>query len=442
MKFVTSAKNILGFMLKNEGDKKKLSTVILPSFFIHFIAGLLYVLTVLVLTRKLGAREYGVLTYSFTVISLIISLLLGGINVMAVREPPALLSKGQTGLWKGFYRWSSRIVIVVSILVPLLIAACILFARYYLHLFTSSLYTTPILCALAAFPFYALMNYYSAWLRGQHKTVLSFLPDNIIKPAFFLIVLVCFFHFNLWNAIWIRDLSFLAGSIFAIATFYRTTKMSSITPEYDIPAWKTSLKSFFLLAALVSISSRVDILMLGFFRDASQVGIYSGADMLATKIVIFQTLMNQISVASISRLHTLNDKKKLQSMMTKITRGVAIVSIPFFIVIILFNKWILSFLGPAFVQGESALIILCTGQLISLAFGPVGNFAVTTKNEKINIVFVILKMGIAILINLILTPIWGINGTAIATAASLVFWNAGMFITVKKRTGISTWIFG
>jgi O-antigen/teichoic acid export membrane protein len=286
------------------------------------------------------------------------------------------------------------------------------------------------------------MNYYSAWLRGQHKTVLSFLPDNILKPVFFLIILVCFLHFNLWNAIWARDLSFIAASIFAISIFYKTTKMDDITPEYDVPAWKTSLKSFFLLTALMSINSRVDILMLGFYRDASQVGIYSGVDMIASKIFIFQALINQISAASISSLYALKDKEKLQKMVTKITRGVTIISIPLFLVIVLFNKWVLSFLGPAFVHGQTALIILCMGQLISVVFGPVGNFAITTKNEKINITFAAIKMGIAILLNLMLTPLWGLNGTAIATAISLIFWNAGMFVTIKKRTGISTWILG
>lgn len=435
-------KNIFGFILKDEGDKKRLSKVVLPSIFIHLIAAVIYVFTILLLTRKLGAREYGIFTYSFTCISLIISLLMGGINVMSVREPPALLSKGQIGLWKGFYLWSSRFVLLVCIIVPLLITTFILFATHFLHLFKYSPYTLPILFALAAFPFYSLTNYYSSWLRGQREPVLSFLPDNIIKPVFFLIILVCFFHFNIWNAIWARDLSFVASSVFAFIVFRKMTKMDGITAEYDIPAWKTSLKSFFFLTALVSVSSRLDILMLGFYRDASQVGIYGGADMIASKIFVFQALMNQISTASISSLHALKDKEKLQNMVTKITRGVTIVSIPIFLVIIIFNKWILSFLGPAFINGQSALIILCIGQLISIAFGPVGNFAVTTKNEKVSIVFALIRIAIIILLNVILTPILGMIGTAIATSVSLVFWNVGMFMTIKKRTGLSTWIFG
>lgn len=442
MNLLTSAKNSIDSILKNEGTRKKLSKVVLPSFFIHFIAGLLYILTNAVLTRKLGARQYGILTYSFTVISLIVGLLMSGINNMAVREPPALLSKGKIELWKGFYLWSSKLVLFVCIAFPLLIGGCIIIATYYLHLLAYTHYTLPILFTLPAVPFFCFMNYYAAWLRGQHKTVLSFLPDNIIKPVFFLVALFSFFHFTLWHAIWARDLSFIAGSLFAIAAFYRTTKTDKIIPQYDIPAWKSSLKSLFILTVFMNINLRLDVLMLGFYRDASQVGIYSLADRAAASIIIFQVIMNQISTASISKLHALDEKEKLQKMVVKIARWVTALSIPVFLVIIFFGKWILSYFGPAFVNGETALVIICIGQLVGIAFGPVGNFSITTKNEGITIFFSIVKMTILVLFNIILTPTWGINGTAIATALSIIVWNAGMFIAIRKRTGLRTWIFG
>jgi O-antigen/teichoic acid export membrane protein len=442
MSIYTVVKNSIHSILKDEGDRKKLLKVILPSFFIHFIAGLLYVLTLSVLTRKLGARQYGILTYAFTVISLIVGLLISGINNMAVREPPALLSKGKVALWKGFYVWSYKLVLFIGILLPIFIGGFIILATFYVHILRYSHYTLPILYALPAVPFLCLMNYYSAWLRGQYKSVLSFLPDNIIKPIIFLIALVCFLNFNIWNAIWARDLSFAAGSIFAIAAFYRTTKIDKIVPQYDIPAWKSSLKSFFVLTVIININLKLDILMLGFYRDASEVGIYSLADRVATSIAIFQMVMNQISTPSIARLHALNEKEKLQRMIVKIARWVAIVSLPVFFIILFFGKWILSFFGPAFVQGQKALIIICIGQFIGIAFGPGSNFSVTTKNERLTIIFALVKMAVIILLNMIFTPIWGIVGTAIATAASIIVGNAGMYLTIKKRTGISTWIFG
>jgi len=444
MALIRLVKNIPGLALNDKNDRQKLLKVILPSFFIHFIAALLTVFTFLLLTRKLGAREYGILTYSFTVITLIASLCTSGINIMTLRESAALLATGKIELWKGFYRWSSRLVLFICIALPLLIAACILMGTYYFHIaaLVSSPYTFPILYAVVAIPFYCFMNYYSAWLRSQHKTVLSFLPDNIIKPVFFLVLLICFFQFNIWNAVLARDISFIAAFIFIAIVFFRTTKMEGIKPQYNSVVWKSSLKSLLLLTLLSSLNSKLDILLLGFFKDASQVGIYSGADRIAVSIAIFQVMMNQISTASISRLHALNDREKLQKLITKITRGVTLMSFPLFLVIVFCGKWVLSFLGPAFVHGQTALTIIAIGQFISIAFGPLGNFSITTKNEKVTILFAFLKMIVIVLLNFIFTPIWGITGTAIATAASMVFSSTGMYIVIKKRTGLSTWVLG
>lgn len=436
--------NTLSFFIKNEEERKKIIKVILPSFFVYFIAGLLNVLTILLLTRKLGAGQFGILTYSFTLITLIASLSTNGINIMAFREPPALLSTGETGFWKGFYLWASKRVLWVSVLVSCLIVIVVLAGVYYFHLpaWQSSPYAIPILFAAASIPFYCLMNYYSSCLLGQHKTVLSFLPDNIIKPLFFLVVLICFFQFNIWNAILVRDLSFVAGFIFAMLMFYKLKKTDTTPPQYKTGEWKASWRSLFLLNAATSLNARLDIIMLGFFMDAAHIGIYNGADKVATSIIIFQAIMNQILSPSISRLHALNDKTGLQNMATKITRWVTIISFPVFILVIIFNKVILSYLGPAFTDGQAALIIICAGQFIGIAFGPLGVFSVVTKNEKITTRFILWKMGVLVLLNIILTPIWGINGAAIATATSIIFWNAGMYVVIKRRTGVSTWIFG
>jgi O-antigen/teichoic acid export membrane protein len=98
--------------------------------------------------------------------------------------------------------------------------------------------------------------------------------------------------------------------------------------------------------------------------------------------------------------------------------------------------------GPQFIPGKTALIIICCGQLINIGFGPVGNYALMTGNEKYSTIYMAIGIFINIVLNFILTPRMGLNGTAIATTSSIVFWNAALFITIRKKTGIRTWIFG
>lgn len=437
---------IISVFFKNEEDRKRLYKVVIPTFIIHFFAGILVLVLTFIMTRKLGSRQYGLYTYSFSIIYLIVTLATYGICLLAVRETPPLLTKDKTGLLKGLHKWSVRLIVSVSTLFALIIALFILSTTFFLHIFKVTVYTIPLLLALFTIPLYSIMNYYSSALRGRYRIALSLLPDNIIKPVLFLLSIGALYifsiKFNVRSAILLNIISFGGAALFVSIVFNKNSAFQNIHAEYTIEFWKKTIKSFFLLTVVISINSKMDILMLGYLKDSSQVGIYSAADRVGTYLMTILLIMNQISAATFSRLHSLEQKEKLQLMVTKASRWVILISLPAYIFIIIFSKWIMSLFGPGFVIGQTALIIICTGQIINITYGPVGNIALMTGNQRFNIIFTSINIFINFTLNLILTPSIGINGTAIATACTLVIWNTGMFITIWKKTGIRTWIFG
>ncbi|HTB07324.1 MAG TPA: oligosaccharide flippase family protein [Bacteroidia bacterium] len=438
--------NIISVFFKSEEDRKRLFKVVIPSFIVHFFAAILGIALIFVMTRGLGSTQYGIFTYSFSVVFVIVNLATYGICVLTVRETPSLLSKNKTGLMKGLHKWSVKLVLLICITFMLLTAAFITVSVFHFHIIKQTVYTIPLLLALVTIPLYSIMNYYAASLRGYHKIVLSLLPDNIIKPLFSLIsigiLIGLSLRFNVKSAIVCNIIAFGGAALFASIMFYKTTSIKGIEVEYDTAFWKKSLRSFFLLTLIMSINARMDILMLGYLKDSAQVAIYSVADRIGSSLIIFLTIMNQISAAAISRMHSLDQKKELQKMITQTSRGVMIISLPVFGMILIFRKWIMSYFGADFDTGQTALIIISTGQIINIAYGPVGIFALMTGNQKSSIIFTSFNIVINIALNLILTPILGLNGTAIATTCALVTWNTGMFLSIRKKTGISTWIFG
>jgi O-antigen/teichoic acid export membrane protein len=446
MSIITSAKGIFNYFLQYKNDRKQISKVVLPSFFIHFIAAILALVLMTVMTRTLGSEKYGLFTFSFSIIFIIANLSSYGINVLTVREVSSLMSSGKKELLKGFYKWSSRLILLICIATPLLAALSYGYLVYYFHIVKETSYTIPILFAFTSVPFYLLTNYYICAIRGQNKPVLSLLTDNIVKPLAFLAAFICVYfllkEMTVRNAILLNSLSFGIGFLFTFFLYHKTTSKPDVVPQYDLKKWNSSLRSLILLTVVFSLGSRVDVLMLGIIRNSSDVGIYSPADRVAEALTVFLTIMNVISSAAIAKFHSLNEMQKLQNMVTKIARGVMLLSLPAYAFIVIFSKQILHFFGPNFSDGQTALIIICTAQLVSIAFGPLGNYAVMTGNEKYSIRFGIIKILLNIALNLALTPALGINGTAIAAGIGIVFWNTGMYVTIKKKTGLSTWIFG
>jgi O-antigen/teichoic acid export membrane protein len=436
----------LSKFFSNKEEMDKVKKVIIPSFAVHAVAGVLGLSLVLVLTRSLGAKEYGIYTYAFAVIGIITGICSSGFTMLAVRETSALLSKGKAELWKGFYQWALKRLVIICIAAVCLSAAFVWVFTYNFHILKETVYTQPLLYAFITIPFFGLMYYYSSLLLGKHETVLALSVDNVIRPFFLLLFLLAALlmsvRANAINAINMGIASSFLALLFVFFAFRKKTVFTNEKAEYNTPAWKKAMWALILLAGLSSINAKLDILALGYFTNSASVGIYKGAARIAAVIILFMIVTNRIFAASISHLHTTGQKEKLQKMITKICRWVLLLSIPLFLIITLCGRWILSFLGADFMIGQTALIILCAGQLVGVAMGPVGTLSLMTGNEKINVIFVIVKLLAGILLNVILVPAMGINGAALASALTNVLWNFGMFIAVKKKTGIRSWVLG
>jgi len=432
-------------LIKNEEDRARLSTVILPSFLVRSGYYLLAALITIVLTRTLGPGRYGIYSLTAAYIFTLMNFASYGFEITAVRFTSTYLSKNEKGLWKGLYDWSFRALLVISSALTGGTALYLWLSVYLFQFAPKTAYTLPLLVSCCIIPFYTFINFYTNLLRGQNKLLISFLTDNTVKPLFLLITLVVFRlivgQMSLPAAIGLNILSFVVAFVFIFMIFRRMNNMKEIQAEYDKKTWKKFVSSLFLLTCVSSLS-RLDVIMLGSLKDAAQVGIYYAAERYGAFLLFFLYVMNMIIQPSIARLNTPEDKEKLQRMITRTIRWVMLFSLPVFIILILFSGQIMRVSGSEFSPGKIALVIICCGQLINIGFGPVVNFALMTGNEKYNAIYMAIGILINIALNLILTPRMGLNGTAIATASSLVFWNAALFYTIKKKTGIRTWIFG
>jgi O-antigen/teichoic acid export membrane protein len=433
-------------LIKNEDDRARLSSVIIPSFLVRSGFFALSYLILIVLTRTMGPARYGVWSFTATIIFLLMNFSSYGFEVIALKYTASYLSGGQKGLWKGLYKWASRLLLIISIGVATGTALFIWLSVFILHLVPQTAYTLPILVSCCIIPIYSLMNFYSNLLRGQDKLVVSFLPDNTIKPLVLLITLVVFRlllgSMSLHVAIGLNILSFIIAFVFVFIVFRSLNNLKDTEAEYDKKTWRTFVGSLLILTCVSSLYNQLDVLMLGFLKDPSQVGIYKAAERMSSALFFFLAVMNMIIAPSFARLNKPEDKGKLQKMITRTIRWIMLFSLPVFIVIVVFSGQIMHLSGSQFVPGKIALVIICCGHLVDIMFGPVGNFALMTGNQKYYTIYMTIGIFINIALNLVLTPQMGFIGTAISTASCSVFWNAAMYFTIRKKTGIRTWIFG
>jgi len=116
-------------------------------------------------------------------------------------------------------------------------------------------------------------------------------------------------------------------------------------------------------------------------------------------------------------------------------------SLPVLIAILVFPSFLLGIFGEDFTAGKTALLILAFGQFFSTISGSVINILNMSNRQKTARNIIAICTFINVVLNLILIPIYGINGAAIATATSTILWNLASVLAIYRIFGFVTYPF-
>jgi len=302
-----------------------------------------------------------------------------------------------------------------------------------------------------AFPgllFMSLTFINQASLQGFKKIFLSQVTEKLIKPLLVTGLVLGLFYWkkdvNLNGLIWINMIA--VGIAWFITSFFHQKSISvdlkKVNSKYIFSEWTYSAMAFFLLSILSVLNSRIGIFFLGLSKDNNQVGVYNIISKISEAISFVLVIINFVLSPIIARLFSGREIEQLQKLITRSARIVLLFSFPLLVLIILFKKDILLFFGPEFLHGQSSLVILCAGQLMNILCGSVGTLLIMTGYQRFSIISLAVSTVFNIILNILLTAKLGMEGTAIATAGSLVIWNCMMLFFVRKKINIRPTAFG
>jgi len=91
------------------------------------------------------------------------------------------------------------------------------------------------------------------------------------------------------------------------------------------------------------------------------------------------------------------------------------------------GEWILALFGQDFVVGYPALLLLAASQVMIAAAGPVDVLLNLTGHQDRCLVAFCTALPVAGLLNVLLVPVAGIVGAAMAVLLTVVFWNIWLY---------------
>ena len=393
------------------------------------------------LARLLGATEYGLFSFAWVLILAFGFPSTLGFGYSVTRFMSEGFATGKHALIRGVKLRSQQVSLIAGTIFALLI--------WLIISIWPSLIDAPampaVLISLIILPFFALSEVQMGIAQSRSWTLVALVPPYIIRQIFILIfVLVAVFLMDMNPTSQMAMIATLIATIICVIGhhFLLAYKLSPIltkgSNEYEDRKWfKTSLPLFLSDSAHHALT-HADILILGFFLTtgavtAADVGIYFAVTRLIGLLSFFDRAVSNAAGQRYAGLIAEGKQNELRPFYNQTRLWVLIPTVITAFFLILLDDFLLGIFGSEFQKGGEVLFILLLAPLSVALVGPAEALFSLTGGEKQSFISFLIALVTNIILNIILIPMMGILGAAIATAASQILRSAFLYYYILKR---------
>lgn len=388
----------------------------------------------LVLARVLGVDDYGAYNLAVSLAFALSGIGNLGLDAAMERYLAVFAARGDTAGLRG----TVRIGVIGSAVASIAVAA-VAFAlapETAARVFDNRS-LAPLLQLVALFiPVLVLTTLLSAAMRGFRRMDHSAFAENFVQPLFRTVVIagLAIVGFDAAGATIVFGLSFFSALVVLIVLLRRRLRGVPPTAHVRVHVREVAVFSFpfWLSGLLAQFRKSVQPVLLGAFRDVASVGIFavaSAANMVTTTINLAITKSLRPVLAE---LLDRGDRAATERLYRTTTRWTLSISLPFFLVMVLFPESVLRVFGRSFQVGAAALVVLAFSGLADAASGTSGTVIDMSGYNAVKVVNKVVWVGLSLGLNLLLIPRFGIMGAAAAALAASV--------TIQTMRVVEVWM--
>lgn len=384
-------------------------------------------LTVLWSTHLLNPDEYGLTRILISISALFAQFSGLGFNVVTIRFFPYFRNKekGHHGFlfygiitvligflicYLGFYIFKNQLIANNQ-------EKSKLFVDFLFYLMPLTLFTL----------FFGLFDYY---LRACYSSVIGSSSKDFTQRILILATLFLYFikiiDFNIFIFLYVTATCIptliLLFYIIKLDEWHIKPVRGFVSKELRKEMVKLSLFSILSGGAGVLISN-IDIIMVNQQLGLTQTGIYGIAFYFGTIIIIPSRSLLRIAMGVVSEAFKNDDLDGIHSLYKKSCNSQLAIGLLLFIGIWSNIDNIMALLPAEYAGGRNVILFISAGYLIDMGTGINYIILITSKYYRFDGYFMIVILFLTVLSNLLLIPIYGIMGSAIATAITIATYN-------------------
>jgi O-antigen/teichoic acid export membrane protein len=213
-------------------------------------------------------------------------------------------------------------------------------------------------------------------------------------------------------------------------------------PEYDAALWRRTAVPLMIITAAEALLNRSGVVLLGWFGETRQAGIYSLAFNIAFLVVLPRAAVNTLFAPAISSLFARKDHATLQALVTQAASWTLCAAACIALALAVLAEPILTWFGKDFADGVPVLRILLVGQVVAASYGSQLSVMTMTEHERGAAALLVLSALLNVVAGIVLISMFGLTGAAIATTFALIVWNLAMAVFIRRRLQLLTGVFG
>jgi len=370
--------------------------------------------------RMLGVEQFGRYALGLTVFNLLVLLAPLALDIGVIKLVSGQLTLGETGRVR-------RTIINVGMIAGASGLLAGLGLVFFTPFLSTSIYHKPELSGVllffaAAIPFATLSTVLLGALQGFQTVRYTILIKYLWEPVgkFLLVAIALTFGFGLYGVLGSLVIVFAVSTLLVLQSIRRALPSDDGGPRHERAMYQSLMA--FSVPLMISnlfgaLAPRSDILLLGYWVDAKQVGIYNAAFQTSAIIGLIIGAFDTAIVPVIGSLISRGDDAALKTLYQVTSRWALTLSMPIFLLMAIWGREVLGLFGPAYTAGSACLLILSLAQLINGATGTTSSIILMSGHSRTILVNSLLVGPLLIGANLFLISRYGISGAALASAS-------------------------
>ena len=287
--------------------------------------------------------------------------------------------------------------------------------------------------AACAVPFDALrsvcLGYFVAGVRNHVTAVISLLQQVLFVG---LIVIALWLG---WDVIACVYAYLVATAVTGVTTFIATRRNVRFGPRFHLRRWRTIVAQSFSVGIIQIVNLlylKADLIILSIVSTSTDVGIYG----VAYAIINFFLVLPSIFMTSLLPAMTNAGEAGLGKIVNRAIRYLAAAGVLVATGTLCFGAQVIRVLaGEKFAAAAVPLSILAVSCVFSYLNAALGFASVARNRHHKMVVVSILGLVVNVMMNLLVIPLYGINGAATAYLVSELVTLCGVYLVFRRDVG-------